>query len=339
MKKRKASDTIIISSNTQLVPPSSTPTTVSVPITITRTKDDHQQVDELINIKLEPFEELLTSSTQLRSSADITVQEILDWAKTFKIPQSAVNELLQILKIKRIKTEIKSESTTAKPSDGAASSSLQQRKSRFYFLAFLISPQWLSFSLEYSQLKSLSLFLIYYLTLLKHIWRLSRWLLFLLDYLLYDKFNVFFIRNCRSLFKNLSTFGRHGAQSDESNDNTRTESRLKECTAIEDSEHKPGITQMRFNPAGNNPKARADAASLQDCQEGLRKSTQSQYFVTSYIFLQKNHLENKIVRIFMWESFFFRDSCKWCQSSYWKFFISVNVIENPFKSSCLKWKV
>jgi hypothetical protein len=105
---------------------------VSVPITITRTKDDHQQVDELINIKLEPFEELLTSSTQLRSSADITVQEILDWAKTFKIPQSAVNELLQILKIKRIKTEIKYESPT-KTSDGAATSSLQQRKSRKIF--------------------------------------------------------------------------------------------------------------------------------------------------------------------------------------------------------------
>lgn len=113
-----------------LVPPSPTPTSVvSVPITITRTKDDHQQVDELINIKLEPFEELLTSNTQLRSSADITVQEILDWAKTFKIPQSAVNELLQILKIKRIKTEIKNESP-AKMTDGGATSSIQQRKSQ-----------------------------------------------------------------------------------------------------------------------------------------------------------------------------------------------------------------
>jgi hypothetical protein len=80
-KKRKASDSIIITSNTQLVPPSPsprafTPSVVSVPITITRTKDDNQQVDELINIKLEPFEELLTSNTQLRSSADITVQGI-----------------------------------------------------------------------------------------------------------------------------------------------------------------------------------------------------------------------------------------------------------------------
>lgn len=77
MKKRKASD-IIITSNTQLVPPSPTPTSiVSVPITITRTKDDHQQVDELINIKLEPFEELLTNNTQLTVGSNITVQEIL----------------------------------------------------------------------------------------------------------------------------------------------------------------------------------------------------------------------------------------------------------------------
>lgn len=125
MKKRKASDTIIITSNTQLVPPSPTSkSVVSVPINITR-RDD-QQVDELINIKLEPFEELLSSSTQLRSSADITVQEILDWAKTFKIPQSAVNELLQILKIKRIKTEDRLESPT-KAGDGPANA-LQQRK-------------------------------------------------------------------------------------------------------------------------------------------------------------------------------------------------------------------
>lgn len=136
MKKRKASDTIIITSNQQIVAPSPTPTSVvSVPITITRTKDDQQQVDELINIKLEPFEELLTSNTQLRSSADITVQEILDWAKTFKIPQSAVNELLQILKIKRIKTEIKSET----PVGGAASSSLQQRKTHKQLSFFLNS--------------------------------------------------------------------------------------------------------------------------------------------------------------------------------------------------------
>lgn len=126
MKKRKASDSIIITSNTQLVPPSSTPTSVvHVPITITR-KDDHQQVDELINIKLEPFEELLTSNTQLRSSVDITVQEILEWSKTFKIPHTAVNELLQILKIKRIKTEVKSDSPN-RVSEVAANS-LQQRK-------------------------------------------------------------------------------------------------------------------------------------------------------------------------------------------------------------------
>jgi hypothetical protein len=116
-------------------PTSYAPSVVSVPITITRTKDDNQQVDELINIKLEPFEELLTSNTQLRSSADITVQEIMDWAKTFKIPQSAVNELLQILKIKRVKTEIKSETPTKPAADQAQANSLQQRKSQTFLLA------------------------------------------------------------------------------------------------------------------------------------------------------------------------------------------------------------
>lgn len=78
---------------------------MSLPITITRKKEEVQQVPELISIKLEPFEELLSSNTQLRSSADITVKEITDWAKTFKVPQAAVNELLQILKIKRVKME------------------------------------------------------------------------------------------------------------------------------------------------------------------------------------------------------------------------------------------
>lgn len=114
---------------------------MSVPITITRTKEDNQQVDELINIKLEPFEELLTSNTQLRSSADITVQEIMDWAKTFKIPQSAVNELLQILKIKRVKTEIKSETPTKPAAEQA--NSLQQRKSQtlFVFSACALNSQ------------------------------------------------------------------------------------------------------------------------------------------------------------------------------------------------------
>jgi hypothetical protein len=132
LKKRKASDTIIITSNTQLVPPSPTSkSVVSVPINITR-RDDHQQVNEFIDIKLEPFEELLSSNTQLRSSVDITVQEILDWAKTFKIPQSAVNELLQILKIKRIKTEDKLDASKDAPANA-----LQQRK--FWFSIHLNS--------------------------------------------------------------------------------------------------------------------------------------------------------------------------------------------------------
>lgn len=79
------------------------------------------------------------------------------------------------------------------------------------------------------------------------------------------------IRNCRSLFKNLSTLGGNGAKFDESNDNTRAKGRHKKHTAIEESEYKPSTTQMRFNSTGNNPKARADAACLQDNQEVLRK--------------------------------------------------------------------
>lgn len=126
------SDSIIITGNTQLMPPSpqqvlSPQSIVSLPITITRKKEDAPQVHELINIKLEPFEELLSSNTQLRSSADITVQEITDWAKTFKIPQAAVNELLQILKIKRVKPEFGDSRTNAEPN-------VLQQSELFYFI-------------------------------------------------------------------------------------------------------------------------------------------------------------------------------------------------------------
>lgn len=251
LKKRKASDTIIITSNTQLVPPSPTPTTVSVPITITRSKDDHQQVDELINIKLEPFEELLTSSTQLRSSADITVQEILDWAKTFKIPQSAVNELLQILKIKRIKTEIKSE---PKLSDGgAATSSLQQRKRLKHFISFSRSSD-----TEKHQLKLNNLFSSF---IPPH--RVPR-----------HVSSAPSSRNCRSLLENLPALGGHGAQPPQSHDDARAESRHEKPPATENTEHKPAVAaaEMRFSPAGDNStEARADPTSLQNREEGLRK--------------------------------------------------------------------
>jgi hypothetical protein len=128
------SDSIIITGNTQIVPPSpqviSPQSIVSLPITITRKKEEIQQVPELISIKLEPFEELLSSNTQLRSSADITVKEITDWAKTFKIPQAAVNELLQILKIKRVKLE----NNEARPPEANV---LQQSKKNIFLKIFL----------------------------------------------------------------------------------------------------------------------------------------------------------------------------------------------------------
>lgn len=68
----------------------------------------------------------------MRSSADITVKEITDWAKTFKIPQAAVNELLQILKIKRVKME----NNEARPPEANV---LQQSRKKFLklFLKFL----------------------------------------------------------------------------------------------------------------------------------------------------------------------------------------------------------
>lgn len=201
------------------MPPSPTPTSVvHVPITITR-KDDHQQVDELINIKLEPFEELLTSSTQLRSSADITVQEILDWAKTFKIPQSAVNELLQILKIKRIKTELKGDSPN-KVSDAAANS-LQQRKSQS--------------QLSWVHKQKLNNFFSSFFFKIKISDELSS-----LFPTLHAAF-TYSIRNCRSLLENLSTSGRHGAQPHESDDDSRAQSRHEEHSTTENSKHKPSV--------------------------------------------------------------------------------------------------
>jgi hypothetical protein len=59
--------------------------------------------------------------------AEVTVQEILDWANTNKIPQTAVNELLQVLRVKRIKTEIKTE-PTSKPETPPSN----QRKFHFF---------------------------------------------------------------------------------------------------------------------------------------------------------------------------------------------------------------
>ena len=119
-------------SNTQLSPPA----TCSVPINvrtlqspIQRTKDD---LSELINMKLEPFEDMI-NTPQLKNSTDIQVQDILDWAKNFNVQQPAVDALLNVLKLKRIKNENKNESSIG----SAASNSLQQRKSfRFIFTIF-----------------------------------------------------------------------------------------------------------------------------------------------------------------------------------------------------------
>jgi hypothetical protein len=216
LKKRKVSDSIIITGNTQIVPPSPptqsyTRSVVSVPITIT--KDDNQQVDELINIKLEPFEELLSSNTQLRSSADITVQEIFDWAKTFKIPQSAVNELLQILKIKRVKTEVKSE-TTIKSADGTSSAPSQQR---MLFIHFFCHKN-------------------------------------LFDHKLIQLFYHTFHRNNRTILKNLPTNRDAGAKLVQSNQLIGTQSRYEKFAATKNPKRVCTIEsacQMRYTAIGH----------------------------------------------------------------------------------------
>lgn len=73
-------------------------------------KEIHIESQSPANVHKPATEELLSGNALLRS-ADITVQEILDWANNNKISQAAVNELLQVLRVKRIKTE-KSESPT-----------------------------------------------------------------------------------------------------------------------------------------------------------------------------------------------------------------------------------
>lgn len=129
-KKRKiTTDSIIVMSNQQLAPPATCSTPINVRTLqspIQRTKDD---LSELINMKLEPFEEMI-NTPQLKNSTDIQLQEILDWAKNFNVQQPAVDALLNILKVKRIKSENKNESSLGT----AASNSLQQRKSfNFHF--------------------------------------------------------------------------------------------------------------------------------------------------------------------------------------------------------------
>lgn len=109
-------------SNTQLAPPATCSIRRPEQSPVQRTKDD---LSELINMKLEPFEEMI-NMPQLNNSTDIQVQDILDWAKDFNIQQPAIDALLNVLKVKRIKNENKNEQSLG---SAAASNSLQQRKS------------------------------------------------------------------------------------------------------------------------------------------------------------------------------------------------------------------
>ena len=123
-------------SNTQLSPPATCSIRRPEQSPVQRTKDD---LSELINMKLEPFEEMI-NMPQLNNSTDIQVQDILDWAKNFNVQQPAVDALLNVLKVKRIKNENKNESSLG----SAASNSLQQRKS---FRIFVKKFTLLSFKL------------------------------------------------------------------------------------------------------------------------------------------------------------------------------------------------
>ena len=66
-------------------------------------KDDFS---EFINIKFESIEDLLhTSNNNERSKTE----EILSWAKNYHISDTAVEALLGVLKLKRVKAEVKNE--------------------------------------------------------------------------------------------------------------------------------------------------------------------------------------------------------------------------------------
>lgn len=68
----------------------------------------------------------------------MTVQEITDWAKTFKIPQAAVNELLQILKIKRVRMD----GSEARPEGNVLQQSecdLSDFRTKFFFLQKILN--------------------------------------------------------------------------------------------------------------------------------------------------------------------------------------------------------
>lgn len=86
---------------------------VKVPITITSKQRD--EISELINIKLEPFEEVPSNNTvELKDSKDIQAQEILDWAKNYNVSDPAIDALFNVLRVKRIKMDVKHETPTVK---------------------------------------------------------------------------------------------------------------------------------------------------------------------------------------------------------------------------------
>lgn len=125
-KKRKSSTEPNVISVTQIKPPTSSPSThnsvssvpfpIQLPITI-KPKQPRDELSDFLTIKSEPFEaETKRSSIEFRPVRDIQMHEIMDWAKSYNVSDPAVDALLNVLKIKRIKTE-KQESTNNRPAE------------------------------------------------------------------------------------------------------------------------------------------------------------------------------------------------------------------------------
>jgi hypothetical protein len=129
-KRRASSESQTALTTLKLQAPKNAPLPTQVPPTITlNTKND---LSEFLNIKVEPREPETNrnpSHIDLRQPKDTRVQEILNWAKTHQIKNSAVDALFDVLKIKRFKMEIKQEPIHIHRVDG-------ESDAREYFIEF-----------------------------------------------------------------------------------------------------------------------------------------------------------------------------------------------------------
>jgi hypothetical protein len=124
-KKRKSSTEPNVISSIQIKPPNASPVSqnsitsipINLPITI-KPKQPRDELSDFLTIKSEPYEtEPKRPSVELRPARDVQVQEIMDWARNYNVSDSAVDALLNVLKIKRIKTEVKQEPGNNRPAE------------------------------------------------------------------------------------------------------------------------------------------------------------------------------------------------------------------------------